>query len=220
MRVDYLRVWLQAANREDFPDPSQWEMAVGLIQASFREGRLDEGCSWKTAILIPKSNDDFCGIGLVEVIWKTVKWILNCRLTADIQFHDTLYRLQTGRGTGTAYLESNIPQQLLTMREEILYDILLDIHKSHDSLNCDLCLDILLEYVKVPWDLHLLWRHWDRPTMVARDRGYFGTPFKGYCGVTQGGALSTTIFNVVIYVVLQHWVTVVAEMEETADPIT
>ena len=45
--------------------------------------------------------------------------------------------------------------------------------------------------------------------MVVWARGYFGTTFKGYFGVTQGDPLSLTIFNVVVDMVLQHWVTVV-----------
>ena len=55
--------------------------------------------------------------------------------------------------------------------------------------------------------------------MVARARIYFGTPFKGYHRVTQVGLLSPTIFNVVLYVVLRYWVTVVASIEEAVDPV-
>ena len=56
--------------------------------------------------------------------------------------------------------------------------------------------------------------------MVARYRGYFGTLFKGYYGVTRGGHLSPTIFNVVVDAVLRNWVTVLAVMEVTAEPRT
>ena len=53
--------------------------------------------------------------------------------------------------------------------------------------------------------------------MVELSGGYFGTPFKGYCGVTQGDSLSPTIFNVVGYAVLQQSVTVKALAEEAVD---
>ena len=36
--------------------------------------------------------------------------------------------------------------------------------------------------------------------------------------MTQGDPLSPTIFNMVVYVVLQNWVTVVASKEEKVDP--
>ena len=42
--------------------------------------------------------------------------------------------------------------------------------------------------------------------MVARAGGYYGKAFKGERGVTQGGPLSPTIFNVVVDVVVRHWV--------------
>ena len=39
------------------------------------------------------------------------------------------------------------------------------------------------------------------------------SPFKGYHGVTQLDTLSSTIFSVVVDVVVRHWVTVVAAAE-------
>ena len=47
--------------------------------------------------------------------------------------------------------------------------------------------------------------------MVARAVGYYGAAFKGDQGVTQEDSLSPTIFNVVVYVVVCHWVAVVVE---------
>ena len=49
--------------------------------------------------------------------------------------------------------------------------------------------------------------------MVAKAGGYFGRPFKGYQGVTQGKPLSPTIFNVVVEAVIRHWVAVVTPTE-------
>ena len=59
----------------------------------------------------------------MEVLWKTVTRIMNCRLMAAIQFHYTLHGFRMGRGTGTAPLEANLPQQWMAMREEVLYKI-------------------------------------------------------------------------------------------------
>ena len=47
--------------------------------------------------------------------------------------------------------------------------------------------------------------------MVARAIGYYGDPFKGYCGVTQGDQLLPKIFNFMLDVVFSHWPTIVAE---------
>ena len=50
--------------------------------------------------------------------------------------------------------------------------------------------------------------------MVVRAEGYYGTGFKGARGVTQGDPLSPTIFNVVVDVVVRHWVTLAVEEAE------
>ena len=41
--------------------------------------------------------------------------------------------------------------------------------------------------------------------MVGRAGGYYGPPFHGEIGVTQGDPLLPTIFNVVVEAVVRHW---------------
>ena len=50
--------------------------------------------------------------------------------------------------------------------------------------------------------------------MMARAGGYYRMAFQGACGVTQGDPLSPNIFNVVVYAVARHWVTVMVEGAE------
>ena len=50
--------------------------------------------------------------------------------------------------------------------------------------------------------------------MVARARCYYSTPFKYHKGVSQGGPLYPTIFNMVVDVFIRHWVTLLAADEE------
>ena len=69
-----------------------------------------EECAWKTDVLIPKWNGDFRGIGLFEVLWKTVKSVLNFRPTAAIQFQENLTTFCMSNGTVTAYLEAKLLQ--------------------------------------------------------------------------------------------------------------
>ena len=47
--------------------------------------------------------------------------------------------------------------------------------------------------------------------MVARAGGYYGEAFTGARGVTQGDPPPPTIFNVVVYSVMRHWVSVIVE---------
>ena len=50
--------------------------------------------------------------------------------------------------------------------------------------------------------------------MAEKAGGYYGAAFKGARGVTQGYPLPPTIFNVVVDVVVRHWVTVMVESAE------
>ena len=72
-----------------------------LIQTAFRDGELAEEATWKAVVLILKGKEDYRGIGLMEVMWKVVAVILNCRLTSSITFYDVLHGFRAGRGTGT-----------------------------------------------------------------------------------------------------------------------
>ena len=84
--------------------------------------------------------------------------------------------------------------------------IFLDLTKVYDALDRSRCLNILEGYGVGPNFRRLLKTYWRLLTMVARARGYYGTAFKGERGVTQGNTLSPTIFNVVVDVVVRHWV--------------
>ena len=116
-------------------EAENWEMVVDLIQTAFREGMLAEEATWQAVVLITKGNKDYWGIGLVELMWKLVADILNLRLMASITFHEFLHYFRAGRGTGTATLEAKLLQQLLALREEVLYVIFLDLHKAYDALD-------------------------------------------------------------------------------------
>ena len=98
------------------------------------------GSTWKTVVLIQKLNGNYRGIGLVEFLWNTVMAILIQRLMTVIQFHDTLHDFHTGRGIGTASLEAKLLQHPMAMREEVLYEIFLDLHKAYGALDCSRCL--------------------------------------------------------------------------------
>ena len=148
----------------------------------------------------------------MEVMWKVVADILNLRLTAYITYHNFLHVFRAGRGTGTATLEAKMLQQLAELREEVLYVILLDLHKAYDAFDRSRCLEILEGYEVGPRACQILWAYWEEMTMVARAGGYYGEAFKEARDVTQGDPLSPTILNVVVDAVVCHWVKM--ELEE------
>ena len=127
-------------------EASNWERVAELVQKAFGEGQLVEENMWQAVVLITKGEKYYRGIGLVEVMWKVVAAILNRRIRASITFHDYLHIFRAGRGTGTTTLEEKLIQQLLALREEVLYVIFLDLHKAYNALDRSRCLDILEGY--------------------------------------------------------------------------
>ena len=49
-----------------------WERVVALVMVDFAEGLLAKESTWQVVVLIPKGKGDYCGIGLVELMWKVV----------------------------------------------------------------------------------------------------------------------------------------------------
>ena len=71
---------------------------------------------WEIVVLIPKGKGQFCGIRLLEPIWKVVEILLERRLRA-IKFHDSLHGSIPGRGTGTGIIEAKLAQQLAYIKQ-------------------------------------------------------------------------------------------------------
>ena len=84
---------------------------------------------WQTIVLITKGGR-FRGIGLVEVLWKTITSLLDRWITAAIYFHDALRGFGVGQGMVTAALEDKILQHLTSMREAVIFKVLLYIWKA------------------------------------------------------------------------------------------
>ena len=221
MQAEDLKGWLAAARRgeqretadkegggqEDTREGAEnWARVVELVQTAFRDGDLAEEATWQAVVLIPKGKKyDRC-IGLVEVMWKVVAAILNCRFTYSITDHNVLHGFSAGCDTGTATLKSKLLQQLAAFMEEVIYMIFLNLTKVYNALDRSRFLEILKGYDVGPNARRLLTTYWRRLTMVARAAGYYGMSFGGDRGVTQGNPLSPTIFNVVVDAVVRHWV--------------
>ena len=47
--------------------------------------------------------------------------------------------------------------------------------------------------------------------MVARVRGYYGTPFEGFQWVTQGGPLYQNLFKIMAEVLVMHWLGIIVK---------
>ena len=81
-------------------------------------------------------------------------------------------------------MEAELLQKIGYMRQEVLYEIFVDIQKSYDTLDQGCALMILEEYRMRPQVCRILTRYWDWANMLLRASRYYGDLFQGYQGVT------------------------------------
>jgi hypothetical protein len=53
--------------------------------------------------------------------------------------------------------------------------------------------------------LHFQAKFWDQVQLVCCAGGSFGKPFEAFQGITQGGSLSSFMFNVCVNAVIREW---------------
>jgi hypothetical protein len=202
MRAEDLKRWY--TNREGQPEP--WEKLVSIIQTTFHTGEIPFVIPHCILALIPKSDSSqMRGIGLMEIIWKTITKIMNDRINENVKFHDGLHGCVPGRGTGTALIETKLAMQLAQRDSRPWYQIFLDLTKAFDSIDRERLLKVLAQYGVGPRIIRLLRNFWGKHLYVPRQSKYYGRHFKGEHGTTQGDVISGTLFNILIDAIIRHW---------------
>jgi hypothetical protein len=102
-------------------------------------------------------------------------------------------------------MEFKLHQQLAWVDQEPLYQIYLNLGKAYDALDWECCLKILAGYSVGPNLLRLQKKIWNNAKMVCRAGGNYGLPFEAHRGVTQGGPLSSLMFNICVDCVVKEW---------------
>ena len=151
-----------------------WEQLVDLVHTVFKDSTLPIDCTWNMVVLLMKGNGNYRGVGIVEVFWKTISGLINRRIGDAVRYQDTLHEFRAGRGTGTSSIEDKLLQQIIVMREEVLYDIFIYLNKSHSALDWEQCMERV-----GPRTDRFFNKYWEGLTIVARAGRYYGAPFKG-----------------------------------------
>ncbi len=140
----------------------------------------------------------------MEPIWKCIERVINHWLDS-IELHDSLHGCRNKRGTGTAIIEAKLAHQLLYLELKPFYGVFLDLRKALDAMDWERCIMLLEGYGAGPWMIRLIHEYWRDAIMVCQAAGYYGVAFKASRGVTQGGPLSATLFNIVVDAVVWEW---------------
>jgi len=212
LTTEDLKAWHKSAREPaEGEEPSQaavelWEKVLELIRLIFEDGDIPQKFCHGILVLIPKSQQgEFRGIALLEPLYKLVSKIINDRIQAGITFDDAIHGFCPGRGTGTAIMEAKLLMQLHCRSDKPLYMVFLDIKKAYDTLDRAQAMRILEAYGVGPNLCRIINKVWEGDTMVPRQSGYFGKPFKASRGVRQGDIISPLIFNIMVDAVVRHW---------------
>lgn len=156
-------------------------------------------------ILIPKgSSGDFQSIGLLKVVWKVIKHVINARRKC-VPLHDALHGFRPGHSWGTGIMEVKLAQQLASVEQCPFYGIFLDLKKAYDAMDRDRCLNILRNVGVGENTVRLISRFWWDGLLACSAAGFYGALFRARRGVTQGGPLLPTIFNLMVDAVICEW---------------
>ncbi len=127
------------------------------------------------------------------------------RQIGAINFPPCLHGGMPKRGIGMATVEAKLALQLAWVEQEPLYQVFVDLRKAYDHLNRAKCLVIMTGYGVGPKLLRLQEKFWDQAEMVCCAGGSLGKPFATFWGITQGGPLSSLMFNVYVDAVIREW---------------
>ncbi len=208
MQAEHLKEWLHDIKHEEAADGvegagDRWRLFVALMQATWESGTVSTQMSWMVIVLLPKGGGDYRGIGLLDPMWKVVEKIMVAQMSC-LELHDCHHGGLPRRGTGMAIMEVKLNQQLAWVNQAPLYQIYLDLKKAYNTLDQTGCLEILAGYGAGPNLLRLQKHFWDGARMVCHAGGSYGEPFSAGRGITQGGALSSLMFNICVNAVVRE----------------
>ena len=126
---------------------------------------------WTTFILIPNVNKNNQGIGLLEFLYKVMGAIIDKMINNAVIFHDALHGFREWRGTRTAITELKISQELVSMYQDSLFLVFLDLRKAYDNLDHSRILKTLEGYRSGTKLRGIMAEQWARQDAVTRKNG-------------------------------------------------
>jgi L-rhamnose mutarotase len=103
------------------------------------------------------------------------------------------------------------------LEQRPFFGVFIDLKKAFDAMDQGRCLTILALHGVGPQMLRLIRNFWETATNMCRAKGNYGRPFKAGRAVTQGGALSAKLFNILVNAVVREWMRLMRETLDDSD---
>jgi hypothetical protein len=119
IRAEHIKAWLRGAKKEEDPETAAshvragktWHEFVRLCSSVWNTVPISQQMCRVIMVLIPKGGGEYCGIRLLEPIWKVLEKVMDLRLEA-IVLHNSLHGCLALRGAGIRIIEAKLAQQL------------------------------------------------------------------------------------------------------------
>jgi hypothetical protein len=118
-----------------------------------------------------------------------------------------------------ATIKAKLAQSLAWHNQCLLYQIYLDLKKACDALDREQTINILVADGVGPRMMSLQKHFWDTAKLVCHTGGNYGEPFNTKRGITQGGPLSSLIFNVCVDAIAREWLDQMLDEDIAQDEI-
>ena len=114
---------------------------------------------------------------------------------------------------GTAILDLKLAQDISIIDQDPLFLVFLDLWKAYDTVERDRLIITLEGYVAGPRMCGILEKFWECQQVVLSHKGFHRPAFPATRGTTQGGLVSSTMFNVVVDNIIRTWLSMTVEYQ-------
>jgi Reverse transcriptase (RNA-dependent DNA polymerase)/Endonuclease/Exonuclease/phosphatase family len=200
-RSDTMKKW---ANGDDgSEDHSRFLKLCALCQKIYRTGHVPQHMREGILVLLPKGNNDFRGITLLDCLYKLIASVLNRRAAKAIRFHEGVHGFRAERGCQTALREAKSDMQAREAAGKTYHQIFLDLSKAFDTVDRGRLTQIMRAYGFGFRSMRFFTNCWDASFVAPRAGGVFGPRVPVEAGVRQGDVISPLLFNLVVDSILR-----------------